>query len=60
MPGMMISFLNVGINESIVEGLIKQTAKPWFAWDCYRRFLQGWGMSFGMERDKFDDIMNFL
>ena len=49
MPGMMISFLNVGINESIVEGLINMTAKPWFAWDCYRRFLQGWGMSYGMD-----------
>lgn len=58
MPGMMISFLNVGINESIVEGLIKQTSRPWFVWDCYRRFLQCWGMSFGMERDQFDDIMN--
>lgn len=60
MPGMMISFLNVGINESIVNGLIKKTAKPWFAWDCYRRFLQCLGMSYGIERDKFDDIMNFF
>ena len=58
MPGMMISFLNVGINEPIVEGLIKKTSKPWFAWDCYRRFLQCWGMSYGIERDKFDEIMN--
>jgi pyruvate,orthophosphate dikinase len=58
MPGMMNSFLNVGLNESTVMGLIKQTAKPWFAWDCYRRFLQCWGMSFGMERDLFDDIIN--
>jgi pyruvate,orthophosphate dikinase len=60
MPGMMISFLNVGINESICDGLIKQTSRPWFVWDCYRRFLQAWGMSYGMERDKFDDIMNFF
>jgi pyruvate,orthophosphate dikinase len=58
MPGMMNSFLNVGINEAIISGLIQQTAKPWFVWDCYRRFLQCWGMSFGMERDKFDDIIN--
>lgn len=58
MPGMMISFLNVGINEQICEGLIQQTARPWFVWDCYRRFLQCWGMSFGMERDQFDAIMN--
>lgn len=58
MPGMMNSFLNVGINESIVTGLIKQTGKQWFAWDCYRRFLQFWGMFFGMERDIFDSIIN--
>jgi pyruvate,orthophosphate dikinase len=58
MPGMMLSLLNVGINEPIVEGLIRKTSKPWFAWDCYRRFLQCWGMSYGIERDKFDEIMN--
>jgi len=58
MPGMMISFLNVGMNEPVADGLIKQTSKPWFVWDCYRRFLQCWGMSFGMERDRFDEIMN--
>jgi pyruvate,orthophosphate dikinase len=58
LPGMMTSFLNVGINEAIIKGLIKQTGKPWFVWDCYRRFLQCWGMSFGMERDKFDNVIN--
>jgi pyruvate,orthophosphate dikinase len=57
MPGMMITFLNVGINEEIVEGLIQETGEPWFAWDCYRRFLQSWGMSFDIERDVFDAIM---
>ncbi len=58
MPGMMNSFLNVGINEKIIEGLIKQTGKPWFVWDSYRRFLQCWGMSFGIDRDEFDRIIN--
>jgi len=57
MPGMMNSFLNVGINESIVEGLVAQVGEAWFAWDNYRRFLQSWGMSFGMQRDEFDEIM---
>jgi pyruvate,orthophosphate dikinase len=57
MPGMMITFLNVGINEEVVEGLIRETGEPWFAWDCYRRFLQSWGMSFDIERDVFDAIM---
>lgn len=57
MPGMMTTFLNVGINEEIVEGLIAQTGQAWFAWDNYRRFIQSWGMSFGMARDVFDAIM---
>ncbi|MCK8600161.1 PEP/pyruvate-binding domain-containing protein [Desulfoferrobacter suflitae] len=57
MPGMMNTFLNVGINEKIVEGLIAQTREAWFAWDNYRRFVQSWGMSFGMQRDEFDAIM---
>ncbi|MCS7203274.1 MAG: PEP-utilizing enzyme [Thermodesulfovibrio sp.] len=58
MPGMMSSFLNVGINEEIIKGLINQTGKHWFAWDSYRRFLQCWGMSFGIDRDEFDNIIN--
>lgn len=57
MPGMMSSFLNVGINERIVTGLIEQTGESWFAWDNYRRFLQSWGMAFGMPRNIFDDII---
>jgi len=59
MPGMMNTFLNVGINETIVEGLIKETGEAWFAWDNYRRFIQSWAMSFGMPRDEFDAVMNF-
>ncbi|ROQ91024.1 PEP/pyruvate-binding domain-containing protein [Desulfosoma caldarium] len=59
MPGMMNTFLNVGINEHIVEGLIRQSGQPWFAWDNYRRFVQSWGMSFGLDRDHYDAIMKF-
>jgi len=58
LPGMMDTFLNVGINETIVRGLIHRTGKPWFAWDNYRRFLQSLGMSYHMERDLFDAIIN--
>lgn len=57
MPGMMSTLLNVGINEEIVEGLVRHRGEPWFAWDNYRRFLQSWGMSFGMEREIFNEIM---
>jgi pyruvate,orthophosphate dikinase len=30
---------------------------PWFAWDNYRRFLQCYGMAFGLARDDFDAII---
>ncbi len=57
-PGMMDSFLNVGNNEEIVAGISAKTQNSWFAWDNYRRFLQGYGMSFGLNRDEFDAIIN--
>jgi len=57
-PGMMDTFIDVGINEKIAAGLAKRTGNTWFAWDCYRRFLQGYGMSFDIERDAFDSIIS--
>jgi pyruvate, orthophosphate dikinase len=56
-PGAMNTFLNVGMNESIVEGLSRRPNYGWTSWDCYRRFLQGWGMAYGIDRDAFDGIM---
>lgn len=57
MPGAMNTFLNVGINEEIIESLSKQPNYGWTSWDCYRRFLQSWGMASGISRDTFDQIM---
>ena len=57
-PGMMDTFLNVGINEKIVKGIAKKTGNLWFAWDNYRRFLQCYGMAFGLNRNDFDTIMD--
>jgi pyruvate, orthophosphate dikinase len=57
-PGMMDTFLNVGNNEEITEGLAAVTGKKWFAWDNYRRFLQCYGMAFGLQRDDFDAIIS--
>ena len=56
-PGMMDTFLDVGINEDVVLGIIDRTGEEWFAWDCYRRFLQSYGMAFGLNRNDFDDII---
>ncbi len=57
-PGMMDTFLDVGMNEAIAEGLGTQVDNAWFAWDNYRRFLQCWGMSFDLERNDFDAIIS--
>ncbi|MBC2741854.1 MAG: pyruvate, phosphate dikinase [Desulfosarcina sp.] len=56
-PGMMETFLDVGINEEIATGLAGKMDNPWFAWDNYRRFLQCYGMAFGLARDDFDAII---
>ena len=57
-PGMMDTFLDVGMNEDIAMGLAVNTGNDWFAWDNYRRFLQCYGMSFDLERDNFDTIIS--
>ena len=43
MPGMMDTILNLGMNDSVVEVIARQTNNPRFAWDSYRRFLQMYG-----------------
>jgi pyruvate,orthophosphate dikinase len=43
MPGMMDTILNLGMNDTVVEVVAKQTNNPRFAWDSYRRFLQMYG-----------------
>eukprot|EP00930_Biecheleria_cincta_P058376 TRINITY_DN44210_c0_g1_i1.p1 TRINITY_DN44210_c0_g1~~TRINITY_DN44210_c0_g1_i1.p1 ORF type:complete len:912 (-),score=192.53 TRINITY_DN44210_c0_g1_i1:86-2821(-) len=40
MPGMMDTVLNLGLNDSTVQSLIKQTGDRRFAFDSYRRFVQ--------------------
>src|SRR5688572_13196942 len=43
MPGMMDTILNLGLNDTTVEALSKQSGNPRFAWDCYRRFVGMYG-----------------
>lgn len=43
MPGMMDTVLNLGLNDTTVQGLIRQSGDPRFAYDCYRRFVQMYG-----------------
>ncbi len=57
LPGAMKTFLNVGMNDEIAEIYSRKDGFGWAAWDCYRRFLQSWGMAFGVDRDVFDQVM---
>ncbi|MDW7738939.1 MAG: PEP/pyruvate-binding domain-containing protein [Bacillota bacterium] len=60
MPGAMSTFLNVGMNDQIADALDKSRETAWMGWDSYRRFIQSWGMSHGIERDCFDEVMSSL
>lgn len=42
MPGMLSTVLDVGLNADSVRGLIRMTGNPRMAWDCFRRFAQGY------------------
>jgi pyruvate,orthophosphate dikinase len=39
MPGMMDTILNLGLNDSTVQGLIEESNDPRFGYDSYRRFI---------------------
>ena len=39
MPGMMETILNLGLNDTTVEGLRAESSNAQFAWDSYRRFV---------------------
>lgn len=45
MPGMLGSILNLGLNDEIVESMAAKTGNECFAYDCYRRFLQMYGIT---------------
>ncbi|WP_424771790.1 pyruvate, phosphate dikinase [Pontixanthobacter sp.] len=40
MPGMMDTVLNLGLNDTTVQGLAATSGDARFAWDSYRRFIQ--------------------
>jgi len=58
MPGAMNTFLNVGMNDEVAEGMCRRPKMGWTTWDCYRRLLQGVGMANGISRDEFDRIIS--
>lgn len=61
MPGMMDTVLNLGLNDHSIDGLIKQTENPRFAWDSYRRFIQMFSnVVMGLDGDLFENAITAL
>ncbi|RLJ00230.1 MAG: pyruvate, phosphate dikinase [Candidatus Aenigmatarchaeota archaeon] len=59
MPGMMDTILNLGLNDSSVKGLAKQTANERFAYDSYRRFIQMFGnVVLGIKHELFEEVLD--
>ncbi len=60
MPGMMDTILNLGINDEVVQGVVKKTNNPRFAYDAYRRFVQMYGdVVLGLKPTHKDEIDPF-
>ena len=61
MPGMMDTVLNLGLNDQSINGIIKQTENPRFAWDSYRRFIQMFSnVVMGLEGDLFENAITAM
>ena len=59
MPGMMDTVLNLGINDEIVQSLIKFTGNETLAYDSYRRFIQMYSdVVIGLPKSSFERIID--
>jgi len=58
MPGMMNTILNIGLNDVVLEGMIKSTNNPRFVWDLYRRLVEMFGTTvFNLDDEVFEHPM---
>jgi pyruvate,orthophosphate dikinase len=58
MPGMLETILNLGLNETSVEGLMRHSGNPRFAWDSFRRLVAMYGSVVrGIPRSEFDRLL---
>ena len=56
MPGMMDTVLNLGLNPTTIDALIKETGNPRFVYDAYRRFIMMLSdVAFGLSKHDFDN-----
>ena len=58
MPGMMDTILNLGLNDTTVQGIIAQSGDERFAYDAYRRFVQMYSdVVMGMEKNILEHLL---
>jgi pyruvate,orthophosphate dikinase len=58
MPGMMDTVLNLGLNDTTVQGLAAASGDDRFAWDSYRRFIQMYGsVVLNVDHHRFEEII---
>jgi pyruvate,orthophosphate dikinase len=58
MPGMMDTVLNIGLNDKVVEGLVKLSEDERFAYDSYRRLVQMFGsVVMGIADEPFEEVL---
>ncbi len=59
MPGMMDTILNLGLNEEVVDAIIKKTGNERWARDCYRRFIQMYSdVAMGVDKAYFERLID--
>jgi pyruvate,orthophosphate dikinase len=58
MPGMMETILNLGLNDTTVEALVRASGNARFAFDSYRRFIQMYGdVVLDVPHHKFETLL---
>jgi pyruvate,orthophosphate dikinase len=58
MPGMMDTILNLGLNDTTVQGIIAQSGDERFAYDAYRRFVQMYSdVVMGMDKHALERLL---
>ena len=61
MPGMMDTVLNLGLNDTTVQGLAATSGDERFAWDSYRRFIQMYGdVVLGVDHGLFEEALEIV
>jgi pyruvate,orthophosphate dikinase len=58
MPGMMDTVLNLGLNDTTLQGIIAQSGDERFAYDAYRRFVQMYSdVVMGMDKQILEHLL---